>query len=98
MDRWFDVDAFALPELFTFGNSGRNILTGPGFVNMDLGIYKNFYFGERAQLQFRTEFFNLTNTPHFGLPNRAIDLPQAGTITTLVAPPRQIQFGLKLLF
>jgi len=98
VDRWFDTSAFALPALFTFGNSGRNVLIGPGIVNLDLGLFKNFSLSDRLSLQFRAEFFNLTNTPHFGLPNTAIDLPQGGTINGLTTPPRQIQFGLKLLF
>ncbi len=98
VDRWFETNAFVLPELFTYGNSGRNILIGPGTVNFDWSLFKNIAIGEAARLQFRAELFNLFNTPHFGLPNRAVDLPQGGTITSLSAPPRQIQFGLKLDF
>jgi hypothetical protein len=98
VDRWFDKNAFALPDLFTYGNAGRNTLIGPGINNLDFGLYKNFRLSERWQLQFRSEFYNLTNTPHFGLPNQTVDQPQGGTITGLSTPPRQIQFALKLIF
>lgn len=98
VDHWFDKTAFALPALFTYGNSTRNILIGPGLNNFDMGLFKNFRVTEHSQLQFRAEFFNITNTPHFGLPNAFIDLPQGGTISTLTTPPRVIQFGMKLNF
>jgi Carboxypeptidase regulatory-like domain/TonB dependent receptor len=98
VDHWFDKTQFALPAVFTYGNSSRNILIGPGLKNADIGLYKNFKVYERIQLQFRAEFFNITNTPHFGLPNPFIDTPAGGTINGLATPPRQIQFGLKLNF
>ena len=68
VDHWFDTSAFPLPALFTYGNSTRNILIGPDLNNFDMGLFKNFRVTEHAQLQFRAEFFNITNTPHFGLP------------------------------
>ena len=97
IERWFDVDAFAVPTQFTYGNSGRNVLIGPGDKNMDLKIGKNFYFGERFRLEFRTEMFNFTNTVNFGNPNSTVNAVNAGRITSASAP-RVIQFGLKLLF
>src|SRR5262245_55885465 len=98
VDRWFDTSAFATPAQFTYGNSGRNILYGPGRVNFDFSIFKQFRVTEGLNLQFRTEFFNLINTPQFDLPNAAIGASNAGTITGVVGTPRQIQFGLKLVF
>src|SRR5215470_818957 len=98
VDRWFDTSAFATPAQFTYGNSGRNILYGPGRVNFDFSLFKQFRITEGLNLQFRTEFFNLFNTPQFDLPNAAIGASNAGTITGIVGTPRQIQFGLKLAF
>ena len=98
VERWFDVTAFGTPAQFTYGNSGRNILYGPGRTNFDFSLFKEFPFTERLKLQFRTEFFNLFNTPQFDLPNAAIGASSAGTITGIVGTPRQIQFGLKLTF
>jgi hypothetical protein len=98
VDRWFDTSAFATPAQFTYGNSGRNILYGPGRANFDFSLFKQFRVREGLNLQFRTEFFNLFNTPQFDLPNAAIGASNAGTITGIVGTPRQIQFGLKLAF
>jgi len=102
IQRWFNVSAFAAPGKagtppFTFGNAGRNILRGPGLVNFDFSLFKTFTVREGVKMEFRSEFFNLLNHPNFGLPNQFVDSPQAGIITT-AAPPRQIQFALKLLF
>src|SRR5262249_57889175 len=96
--RLFDISAFKTPAQFTYGNSGRNILYGPGRVNFDFSLFKQFRVTEILNLQFRTEFFNLFNTPQFDLPNAAIGASNAGTITGVVGSPRQIQFGLKLVF
>jgi len=98
VDRWFDTSKYALPALFTYGDESRNVLIGPGLRNFDMGLFKNFAITEAATLQFRAEFFNLTNTPHFGLPNPFVNIPQGGTITSLSTPPRQIQFGVKVNF
>ena len=67
-------------------------------MNLDLSIFKNFKFTEGTNLQFRVESFNLTNTPQFGLPNSAVGSPAAGTITSLVGNPRQVQFALRFAF
>ena len=103
VNRWFNVSAFATSGQdgtapYTFGNAGRNILIGPGSVNFDFSLFKNFTVTEHAKLQFRSEFFNVFNHANFGLPNAAVDTPQAGIITSTLTPPRQIQFALKLLF
>jgi hypothetical protein len=65
---FFDVDAFAPVREARFGNTGYNILRGPGFVNWDFGIFRNFRISERFSLQFRGEALNFTNTPHFNNP------------------------------
>lgn len=86
-----------MPGQFTFGNSGINILRGPGLVNWDAGLFKNFRLRERLRLQFRAEFFNATNTAHFGNPTVNIQSPTAGKILS-AATPGQIQFAMKLIF
>lgn len=98
VDRWFDPAAFAVPAAFTYGNSGRNVLRAPGLVNLDFLIARNFRLTETTRLELRGEFFNLTNTAHFGRPNATIGSPQAGRITTTSAPNRQVQVGLRLVF
>lgn len=94
---WFDLSAFKVPANYTYGNSGRDILYGPGFKNLDLNLSKNFVIREGKRLEFRAEAFNSSNTPHFNLPAANVDLPTAGRITSAGAP-RQIQFGLKFIY
>ncbi len=98
VNRWFDITAFAAPTCACYGDSGRGILTSPGFVNLDLSLARDFRFNERWRLQFRTEAFNLMNHPNLGLPNSAIGNASAGIIGTVVNSERQIQLALKLYY
>ncbi len=98
IDRWFDTNAFVAPAAFTWGNAGRNFLRGPRQLNFDAGIARSFRLTEKTTLSFRTEAFNLLNTPQFGLPNATIGVAQAGVISTVQNPERQLQFALRLAF
>lgn len=100
IERWYDPRAFAVVPAseFRFGTSGRNILIGPGLVTLDASIFKEFALPvESHRLQFRAEFFNLTNRANFGQPDPRIDQPTAGAISS-AGPGRQIQFALKYMF
>lgn len=94
---WFNPAAFTVPAAFTYGNSGRNILYGPGHFNWDALAMRMFQIKERLRLQFRGEFFNFTNTASFNGPVTNIQASNAGHITSAGAP-RDIQLALKLLF
>jgi outer membrane receptor protein involved in Fe transport len=94
--RWFDTSCFVNPPPFAFGNTGRNILIGPGLFTWDLAADKDFHLSDRFGLQFRSEFFNILNRANFGLPNASIGSAPAGTITSVVTNARQIQFALRL--
>jgi outer membrane receptor protein involved in Fe transport len=94
--RWYDTSCFINPALYTFGNTGRNPLTGPGLATWDFSADKDFRMTERIGLQFRSEFFNLLNHPNFGLPSGSIGSPAAGTISTVITNARQIQFAMRL--
>jgi hypothetical protein len=95
---YFSGYTFATPPASApFGDLGRNAFRTPGLEQWDLGVSKNFLFGERVKLQFRSEFFNILNHTNFGVPNNVSTSGAFGTITTTF-PPRQIQFGLKLMF
>ena len=98
LQRWFDASAFAQPANGLFGNAARNVLYGPGRVNVDASLFKDFTFTEQSKLQFRSEFFNVFNHPQFGQPNGTIFNPGVGQITSIVGNPRQIQLALRLLF
>jgi hypothetical protein len=95
-NEWYDVACFVNPPLYTFGNTGRNVLIGPGLLTWDLGADKDFSMSEQVGLQFRAEFFNVLNRPNFGLPSSSIGSATAGTITTVVTNARQIQLALRL--
>ncbi len=66
---WFNVSAFQMPPLGTFGNVGRATLTGPGVFTIDFSALKNFHFSGSKYMQLRIEAFNLLNTPNFADPN-----------------------------
>jgi hypothetical protein len=96
-DGWFDTTAFVVPPYGSFGNAGRNILTGPGLQNVNVSVLKTTELGERARLQFRAEAFNLLNRVNLDLPDNFVGSPTFGKIQSAESP-RRIQFGLKLLF
>jgi hypothetical protein len=96
--RWFDVSAFAVPTPYTFGNSARNLLFTPGDIVFDLSVLKDTRIKERVTVQFRAEFFNLPNHANLGGPGANISVAASAGRITSVGDPRQIQFGLKVLF
>jgi hypothetical protein len=102
--QWFNTADFVSPGQYTFGNSGRNILVGPGTKQVDASLFKDFPLSsaENRSLQFRAEIFNVLNTPQFNNPNASIGNAAAGTITAAGQPAlfqrtsREIQLALKL--
>jgi hypothetical protein len=97
IDRWFNIDAFSAPAVGTFGNSGRNVVRGPGTNNIDFSLLKNHYFGEAGNVQFRAEIFNLPNHPNFNMPNRNFGTGNFGKIFSS-RPSRQVQFSIKIYY
>jgi hypothetical protein len=100
VDRWYQVAAFPpVPTgSFAFGNSGRNILDGPGSIVMNMMLARNFAVTERNRLQFRWEVFNMLNHPNFAIPNVYVNQPNAGIITSTVSESRLMQFALRYVF
>jgi carboxypeptidase family protein len=94
-ERWFDTTAFTLPDAFTFGNAGRNIVYAPGHSGVDFSLQKLTSLTERVGLKFRIEAFNLFNHPNFDVPSRIAFTPNFGRIFSADAS-RQLQFGLKI--
>ena len=98
-DQWLNTPVFSLPALYTFGNVGRNTMTGPRLFEWDFSVMKRFHIVERHELEFRFETFNLTNTPVWAIPDVNIsDGNRFGTISSTANTARQLQFGLKLYF
>ena len=102
---YFNPNAFIQPLPGTYGNVGRNVLQGPGLVELDLSLAKRFALSERFNLQFRAESFNLLNRANLNAPNPVVftaatggPSPTAGVVTNTSTTSRQLQFGLKLLW
>ena len=115
-NQWFNPKAFLQPpppatptsnpanvNTGFYGNLGRDTLIGPGLATWDLSVLKNTAVGERMNLQFRAEIFNLLNRANFNTPNLIVFTPSgvsgtAGAINSTSTTSRQVQFALKLLW
>jgi len=97
---FFSADERALFHTPEAGDTGsaRNLFTGPGFFQVDLGIFKNVNVTRKTQVQFRIEIFNAFDTVNFSDPNILATAGSFGTITDTRVPPRIVQLGLKLNF
>jgi hypothetical protein len=104
-NKWINPAAFAAVDDTGYGNAPRNIAHGPKLWQADLGLVKRVPLTERAQLQFRSEFFNLFNRAQYGQPQADWSTSSFGKIITTVnttpigtGTPREIQFALRLEF
>ena len=108
-DQYFDVNAFELQPRGTYGNLGKNTIIGPGLATFDFALKKHTTLGERANLEFRFELFNLFNRANFDTPSGTIftgsgrgvtgrPRSSGAQINDTITTNRQIQFGLKLAF
>lgn len=70
--QYFNPLAFTVPQPGTYGNIGRNTLTGPGLSELDLSLKKNVAVTGKINAQFRAEFFNVLNHTNFGTPNTLV--------------------------
>ena len=103
INEWFNTSVFSTAAPFTFGNVGpvlSDVLTD-GVKNFDMVLVKNFPFSihdHPGQVEFRSEFFNAFNHPLFAGPNGSVTSGSFGKITSQANTPRDIQFGLKVIF
>jgi hypothetical protein len=95
---YFDPNTFVPVTAARYGTVGRNSMRGPGVFNMDASLFRNFRLTERFGLQFRTEVFNLTNTPAFNNPGANVSSSTYSQITSAQSTERQFRFALKLSF
>jgi hypothetical protein len=102
VNEWFNTSCFSLSPSFTYGDESRvdPTLRQQGINNFDFALFKNIEFGpgEKYDVQFRTEVFNLFNTPEFGPPGTTVGLSTFGVVSSQVNNPRLIQFALKFMF
>jgi hypothetical protein len=98
-NQWINPTCFVAPPAGQLGNANRVPVTGPGFVNSDFSVIKQFALPREGMgLNFRAEFFNLFNHAQFGLPVNDVSAPGFGSVNSTVNNPRVVQFGLKLTF
>jgi len=102
-NQYFNPNAFLPPATGTYGNVGRDTLTGPGLATTDVALRKTIGLTEKTHLEFRAEAFNIFNRANFGTPNAVVftsavatPAPTAGVITSTSTSSRQVQLGLKL--
>jgi hypothetical protein len=106
IQEWFDPTCFPSAAQGTYGNSGRNVLFGPGFFNMNTSLAKTFklrWLGEAGSLEVRADAFDLLNHPNFGQPNATIVPGVVGETTTTstitsARTQRNIQLGARIVF
>jgi hypothetical protein len=104
VSEWFNTAAFVNPGPQQWGDSGPNILQGPGTKNVDFSVFKNIKLTEgKSTLQLRSEFFNIFNTPQFNNPNATVGggfgtITSAGSPVTLQRISREIQLAAKYSF
>jgi hypothetical protein len=96
--QWFNPAAFTQVASGAFGNAGRNILRGPGWVTFDLSIQRRLNITNRVNATVRADIFNLFNRANFGLPAANIAGANAGVISALAGDPRFMQFSLRVAF
>ena len=108
LEEYYDISAFAPVNTPRFGTMGRNVLRGPGVINNDLSVFRDFPITESMKLTFKAEAFNLTNTPHFGAPDAGsangfansanvndANFMVISTSAGTLADQRSIRFGLR---
>lgn len=104
-DQYFNPLAFSLPREGYLGTLGRGTLRGPGLMTLDVAVHKSFPITEKQRLNFRAEFFNVTNRPNFQIPTESelffedgSRVGSAGRLTATATGSRQIQLALRWEF
>jgi hypothetical protein len=106
---WYNPGVFASPAPGSFGDFGRNTIYGPGILNFNMSLFKNFNFTENTRIQLRLEAFNVFNHTQWANINTNLSAPTSGTPfsgpnagssgqITSARDPRQLQLGGKFYF
>jgi hypothetical protein len=98
---WFNTACFTAPAPFTYGDAGRDIVTGPGLDDFDATLQNEFPVRENVKLQFRLDIFDFFNHPNFNSPvggGRTFSASSSFGSITSSQDPREMQFSLRLAF
>jgi Carboxypeptidase regulatory-like domain len=94
---WFNKGAFVAPAAGFFGTATTGTITGPGVVDFDMALYKDFAIKERYTFQFRSEFFNALNHTNFSGVSTSVGAGNYGQVTSAL-DPRIIELALRFQF
>jgi hypothetical protein len=102
--RWFNTsldpstpgDAFQVPALLQYGDSGFDILRGPGLATIDTALSRSFRVNERLRLELRGEAHNLQNRTNLALPDRFLGVESSGVISHTITPARQVEVAARV--
>jgi hypothetical protein len=94
---YFNPGAFSIP-VNSFGNFGKDVLRSAGVYNVDFSLFKIFPIKESVKLEFRAEAFNIFNIQNLSTPGVDIGTADAGVVSAVAVPPREIQLGMKFRF
>jgi hypothetical protein len=86
ISHWINPAAFSLPAVGTWGNAGRNLITGPPLWQDDSAVEKNFHITERNSMIFRAEAFNIFNRSQYGQPSSSLSVTTNSSGRTLTVP------------
>lgn len=95
--QWLNPSAFSQAAAGTFGDAGRDSLSGPGMFDLDAALSRKFHLHETHMLELRFEFFNALNHPQFSNPSNTLTASTFGEILA-AGNPRILQFALKYTF
>jgi hypothetical protein len=98
--RFFNTEAFEVPEFGQFGNSGRNVIPGPGLANFDIALLRDFRLSEQLAAELRVDFYNAFNHPNFVAPptmQNFADSPDFGALF-VARSPRIVQMGIQIFW
>ena len=93
----YNGESFVIAPQYTFGNAGRNSLTGPGYASLDLAVSKRIPIGGRRLLDLRAEMFNVLSRENLSLPDSFVDRPTFGQSLSAL-PARQVQLSARVTF
>ncbi|HLJ16888.1 MAG TPA: TonB-dependent receptor, partial [Bryobacteraceae bacterium] len=97
VSQWFSTSSFAQPAPGFYGNAGPGAITGPGLINFDLALHKDFRIREHHTAEFRSEFFNVLNHTNFNGVVTTLGSGVFGQVTS-ARDPRILELALRYSF
>jgi hypothetical protein len=97
IDQYFNTAAFSIPAAGTFGNSARNLVTGPGSRQLNAQFSRDLRLGGNRVMSLQLNANNLLNTVNYRGVNTTVNSPSFGQVTS-VGPMRSMTFNVRFRF